>query len=222
MPERSPLPWLLPLGDAALLVRFDTQLSDAANRRAVSFAQRLRADLPRGVEEIDPNLVSVLVRYDPAETSFAALAGEIRLILGDDLDTTAALAPETHAIAVRFGGDDGPDLDAAADALGISAEAFIQRHNETQLRVLTTGFAPGFVYCGFHPDALKLPRRSTVRPPVPPGSILFAAGQTAIAATPVPTGWYVIGRTEFRNFRPDLDPPSLLREGDRIVFEVAQ
>ena len=84
---------------------------------------------------------------------------------------------------------------------------------------LTTGFAPGFVYCGFHLEALNLPRRDLVRPQVPAGSVLFAAGQTAIAATDIPTGWHVIGRTDLRNFDPAAVPPTRLRAGDSVVFE---
>ena len=89
------------------------------------------------------------------------------------------------------------------------------------LRVLATGFAPGFVYCGFHGEGMVLPRRATVRQMVAAGSILFAAGQTAIAATDIPTGWHVIGRTDFRNFSADRNPPTLLRAGDAVCFEVA-
>jgi 5-oxoprolinase (ATP-hydrolysing) subunit B len=100
-------------------------------------------------------------------------------------------------------------------------DAFVAQHNAELLRVLTTGFAPGFVYCGFHPEALNLPRRTTVRPRVPAGSVLFAAGQTAISATEIPTGWHVIGRTAFRNFLPESDPPTLLRAGDLIQFREA-
>jgi inhibitor of KinA len=85
--------------------------------------------------------------------------------------------------------------------------------------VLATGFAPGFVYCGFHESALRTPRRAAVRPPVAPGSVLFAAGQTAIAATPVPTGWHLIGRTDFINFDAGRSPPTRLREGDLVAFE---
>jgi inhibitor of KinA len=85
--------------------------------------------------------------------------------------------------------------------------------------VLATGFAPGFVYCGFHEAGLRVPRRAAVRPPVAPGSVLFAAGQTAIAATPVPTGWHLIGRTDFINFDAMRDPPTILQEGDLVAFE---
>jgi allophanate hydrolase subunit 1 len=52
--------------------------------------------------------------------------------------------------------------------------------------------------------------------------LLFAAGQTAIAATPVPTGWHLIGRTDLINFDSRRDPPTVLREGDLVAFEAVQ
>jgi allophanate hydrolase subunit 1 len=53
---------------------------------------------------------------------------------------------------------------------------------------------------------------------VPAGTVLFAAGQTAIAATPIRTGWHVIGRTRFQNFDPHRAPPTVLAAGDTIQF----
>jgi KipI family sensor histidine kinase inhibitor len=214
----EPLPLLLPIGDRGLLVRFGHDLSDAANRAAIGFARRLRQDLPEGVTEIDPNLLSVLLKYDPERVNFARLAGELRLRLSVPEADEIAL-PATHRIAVRFGGAAGPDLEPASAALGISADAFVTAHNALPLRVLATGFAPGFVYCGFHPEALRLPRRTEVRPHAPPGSVLLAAAQTAITSTPIPTGWHVIGRTDFRNFDAAAEPPTRLREGDLVIFE---
>ena len=48
-----------------------------------------------------------------------------------------------------------------------------------------------------------------------------AAGQTAIAATSIRTGWHVIGQTEFQNFDPGREPPTLLRAGDAVRFTVS-
>lgn len=208
-------PWIVPLGDAGLLVRFGTTLMDAANRHAVTFARGLTAArLPRGVTEVVPNLVSVLLKYDPGQIGFDELAGEVRLLLGiaEDDDVTGA----THAVAVRF---DGEDLGDVAGSLKMTPDAFVTAHNARPLRVLATGFAPGFIYSGFHSAALMLPRRATVRALVPAGTVLFAAGQTAIAATPIPTGWHVIGHTDFRNFDPAAEPPTMLRAGDLVQFE---
>ncbi len=208
-------PDIVPLGDQAVLVRFGTSLDDAANRAALGLGAKLVRDPIPGVIEVAPSLVSVLLRYDPTVIAPARLAGEIGLRLGH---ADAPGPPTIHDIEVHF---DGPDLAEIAEALKLGVGSFVSMHNAKPLRVLTTGFAPGFVYCGFHPEALTLPRRTTVRPRVPAGSVLFAAGQTAIAATEIPTGWHVIGRTEFRNFLPETDPPTLLRAGDLIRFRAA-
>ena len=222
--EPAVRPTIVALGDSSLLVRFGDTLSEAANRAAIGFARALAADPLAGVVEAVPNLVSVLLRYDPATMQLATLTGELRLRLYAR-DHADAAPVAHHTIAVSFGGKHGPDLESVAKALSLSVDAFVAAHNAAHnaasLRVLATGFAPGFVYCGFHPPELLLPRRAEVRASVPPGTVLFAAGQTAIAATTIPTGWHIIGTTKFRNFDPQATPPTVLQAGDSISFEIA-
>ena len=209
-----PVPTLLPLGDRALLIRFSTELSDHANRATIAFARQLEADSPEGIAEIAPGLVSVLLRLaDGAD--FARLRGELMLRIGETVDAAPGVE---HDVAVRF---DGADLDEVAGLAGLHPREFIARHNRRPLRVLATGFAPGFVYCGFHAADLMLPRRESVRPMVPAGTVLFAAGQTAISATPIRTGWHVIGQTTFQNFDLEATPPTRLSPGDLVRFTVA-
>jgi KipI family sensor histidine kinase inhibitor len=210
-------PRFVPLGDRALLVRFGDSLDEAANRAAIGFAGRLADTRPEGVEEVTPNLVSVLLGFDPRRTTADRVAAELRLLAPDAWNAPVGDAG-THTIRVSF---DGEDLAEVAGLLKLEVQAFIARHNAASIKVLATGFAPGFVYCGFHPEALHVPRRTAVRTSVPAGTVVFAAGQTAIAATAIPTGWHVIGHTAFRNFDPSADPPTTLRPGDRIVFEAA-
>jgi KipI family sensor histidine kinase inhibitor len=207
----APTPTLLPLGDRALLVRYADTLSDAANLAAVALARQLAEDVPEGVEEVAPGLVSVLLRLTPG-AEVANVRGEVMLRLGH---AAKPVTPTQHEIAMQF---DGEDLPEVAALLRLTPAEFVRRHNEATLRVLATGFAPGFVYCGFHPDDLIVPRGETVRPVIPAGTVLFAAGQTAIAATPIRTGWHVIGRTEFQNFDPSRSPPTTLQAGDDIRF----
>lgn len=217
--EKTPL--LQPLGDTALLVRFGDSLSNEANLATLAFARRLAARPVSGIVEVVPNLVSVLLRYDPDIVGFNRLCGEVGMLLSRDAAEQLAEA-RVHDVPVTFGGDGGPDFESVAKALGLTPERFIAAHNASRLRVLATGFAPGFVYCGFHPQSLHIPRRHEVRAKVPAGSVLFAAGQTAIAATDIPTGWSVIGHTPLRNFDPDTDPPTRLAAGDLVRFEVAR
>lgn len=216
-----PVPTLLPLGDNALLVRFATRLEDGANQAAIALAKKMQANPPAGVVEIVPNLVSVLLRYEPKILSLSQLQGEVRLFLGA-LTSEATNNGTTHMIEVSFGGEHGPDLVDVAASLDMSADEFVTAHNAKPLRVLATGFAPGFIYCGLHDDALHLPRRHKVRAKVPAGTILFAAGQTAITATAIPTGWHVIGKTQFNNFDPAKSPATHVQAGDEVRFTVAK
>lgn len=210
----KPQATLLPLGDSALLVRFGTTLTSAANLAALAFAHRLEQDPITGVLESASNLISVVLRYDATTISFNDLGGEVRLRLSRFEPDVPPSAEQT--IGIRF---HGPDLPLVSETLGLTTEAFIAAHNKSSLRVLSTGFAPGFVYCGLHAPELVLPRRREVRSAVPPGSVLFAAGQTAITATAMPTGWHVIGETDFANFDPLATPPTKLKAGDLIRFE---
>lgn len=213
--ETLPLPLILPLGDRGLLVRFGSTLSEAANRAAVAFGKRAEAARLPGVVEVVPNLVSVLLRYEPAEVEFERLCGEVRLLVSGPAGDVAE--GTEHGVPVVF---DGDDLDEVAALVGLERAAFVAAHCAAPLRVLATGFAPGFVYTGFHDAALHVPRRAEVRRQVPAGTVLFAAGQTAITSTPIPTGWHVIGRTGFRNFDPASSPPTRLAAGDIVRFEV--
>jgi KipI family sensor histidine kinase inhibitor len=214
--EPRPVPLILPLGERGLLVRFAATLSDEANQAAIRFGRRAAgAGLP-GVVEVVPHLVSVLLTYDPDRTDFDRLAGEVRLLVSVEADEGSAAAE--HEIAVRF---DGEDLAEVCGLLRLDVDAFVSAHCERPLRVLAVGFAPGFVYCGFHDKTLTVPRRAEVRRQAPAGTVLFAAGQTAITSTAIPTGWHVIGRTDFRNFDPATDPPAQLAAGDRVLFRAS-
>tara|TARA_R110000868_G_scaffold104509_6_gene287691 strand:+ start:5685 stop:6356 length:672 start_codon:yes stop_codon:yes gene_type:complete len=215
--ETFPTPTIVTLGDSALLVRFGTALTEPANRAAIALATQLKREPLAGVLEVVPNLVSVLLRYDPLQSRRADIVGELRLRLFT-LDPAAVSAGRDWTISVHF---DGPDLDSVAADLGLSSAEFIAAHNARPVRVLATGFAPGFVYCGMHPDNLVVPRRTEVRPMVPPGTVLFAAGQTAITATELPTGWHIIGSTDFNNFDPAAAAPTQLAPGDQLHFVVA-
>lgn len=216
MPDTHATPLILPLGDRGLLIRFGETLSDAANRAAIALAARIGTAAIPGVVEVAPNLISVLVLYDPAKLSFDRLAGEIRLLTSIPDDSAAIGA--RHTAAVRF---DGDDIEEVASLVHLPVADFVAAHNSAALRVLATGFAPGFIYCGLHAEALVVPRRSVVRRQVPAGTVLFAAGQTAITSTPIPTGWHVIGNTDFRNFDPAAEPPTSVRAGDTMQFGVA-
>ena len=88
------------------------------------------------------------------------------------------------------------------------------------LAAMVIGLVLGWIARNMGPvaPALHLPRRSTPRTKVPPGSVAIAAGQTGIYPMETPSGWHLIGRTPVRPFDEARSEPVLFRPGDRVRF----
>ena len=101
---------------------------------------------------------------------------------------------------------------------GLSADDVIRFHTSTEFTVYAVGFVPGFPYMGYLPKELSgVPRLSSPRVRVDPGSVAITGRQTAIYPQSSPGGWNLIGRTPLvivdvaSGFFP-------LRVGDRVRF----
>ena len=219
--DRGPAPQILAIGDAALLVRLGTVADPDLTERAHRLADALEA-ARAGTPALGPPVpahASVLVPFDP----LGATAAEVRRVVDDLL---AAAVPAVDApsadppieIAVRYGGDDGPDLEPVAAATGLSAADVIELHAGATYRVLFLGFAPGFAYLGGLPGALVTARRSTPRERVPAGSVAIAGSHSAVYPLAMPGGWNLIGRTDASLFDPRHDPPTPLAPGRTVRF----
>ncbi len=205
---------IIALGESAILVRFAKKLNEQANKKAIEFAAILKRQNHAEIKEITASLVSVMVKYDNQKISFFNLSGLIRLALCQPQEKEKNIY-KIHKVKMSF---DGKDLAGVADSLSLNIEQFIAAHNKKPLRVLATGFAPGFIYCGMHKKQLFIDRRQKLHKQVPKGTVIFAAGQTAITSSPIPTGWHIIGHTDFSNFDLNKNPPTLINAGDKIEF----
>lgn len=221
-------PRILPFGDAAILVELaaDTSIANARRARALAAAvSALRASDERlGVPV--PGAASVLVPFEPR----ALTGGEVADLVAPLIDAVTALdeeaAPDAlssreHVLRVRYGGADGPDLDAVAAELGLTAADVVALHAGAAYEVLFLGFAPGFAYLGEVPDGLRVARLETPRTRVPAGSVAIAGAMTAVYPHASAGGWRLLGRTDEPLFDPAGSPPARLRPGDRVRFEPA-
>ncbi len=202
------------LGDSAIIVKFAKDLQIDANERAINFAKFLRKNPPANILEIASFLVSTFIRYDNLRVNFASLMREIRLALLEFDNYQPKEMVRQHKIKIHF---DGEDLYSVCEKLGLTKEEFIKLHNKQPLRVLSTGFAPGFLYCGMHEKSLHIARKTEIKN-IKRGAVIFAAGQTAISATSIPTGWHHIGHTDFINFDINKQPPIFIKSGEKIIF----
>lgn len=209
-------PRIEPLGESAFLVRVGDDVSVETNAATIALAKLLTKALPLRVEVV-PAFASVGVFFDSATDERASVEATISGTLEAPQSATGSkeAKPRTFKIPVSY---DGPDIDAAASALGIGRKQLIKLHTEPVYTVMMLGFSPGFAYLGPLPQKLVLPRRPEPRPRVPPGSVAMAGAQTAIYPLDTPGGWHLIGRTKLVMFDPLRAEPALLRSGDRVVF----
>jgi KipI family sensor histidine kinase inhibitor len=198
-----------PFGEAALLV----ETGDA--ERAQALAAALRREPVAGMTGAVAGARSVLVELEPGSaTEVAAALGPRMARVGSDIP-----AGRRRVIPVVYGGEWGPDLPDVAALSGLSEEALVEHHVSAELRVLFSGFAPGFAYLGHLPEPLRVPRLDTPRTSTPAGSVAVAGSMSGIYPAALPGGWRVIGRTPVTLFDPHRDPPAYLAPGDVVRFE---
>jgi len=207
----------LPAGDKALLVEFGETIERALSERVLRLAERIKELRLNGVIETLPTFRSLLVRYDPLQTSGATLENEISAHLED-----AGSAPDEVRLWHIPGCYDrrcAPDLDEVAERTGLTSDEVVVRHSGTRFLVYVVGFAAGYPYMGDLPSELVLPRRADPRVRVPAGSIAMATTLTGIYPLESPGGWHLIGAAPIRLFDPNWERPALLRPGDFAKFE---
>ncbi len=209
-----------PFGDAAVLLtlgdRIDTEL--AARAQAIAAAVDAARHAAPAIGRPIAAHASVLVPFDPLAVEIEAVLGVVEVAARE---APLLRAPEPRPpieIAVRYGGADGPDLDAVAGLHDLRPNDVVDLHSAAIYTVLFLGFAPGFAYLGGLPERLVTPRRATPRPRVPAGSVGIAGAQTGVYPLAMPGGWHLIGRTGDRLWDETRPSPTLLRPGDRVRF----
>lgn len=205
-------------------MRLGEDIDADVNRQVHALASRLRATRPEGVVDIVPAYASIAVLFEPGMHA-AALRRQTRAwlqgALAQPVTSGTAQSREPVEIAVRYGGDEGPDLPELAAHAGLSVDETVRRHCAAEYTVAMLGFAPGFPYLLGLDPALAMPRLDAPRAQVPAGSVGIAELQCGIYPQPSPGGWRLVGRTDARLFAPGEKPPTLLSPGDRVRFRAS-
>lgn len=204
-------------GETMLVVEFGDTIDAAINERVLALDAALAAARLDGVIETTPTFRSLAVVYEPLVIDRARLVA--RLL---ELETQAEVTtrPSRRWIfPCCYDAPHGEDLAEVAARLDLTPERLVALHAGRPLRVHMYGFSPGFAYLGGLAPELAASRRAHPRPPHPADAVMIAGGMSAIAPLPMPTGWWVIGRTPEKVFAPARDPAFLVAVGDTIRFE---
>lgn len=219
-------PKISALGERAIVVEFGESISVDLNLRAVSLSNFLEDNPFPGFVGSAPAYASTLIEFDPRIVR--SHSDTVRSAFDDVMDVIMGILPtlreiekppsESLEVSIRFGGDDGPDLEYVADHHGVAVDDVIEIFLSRTYRVYMIGFLPGFAYLGELDERIATPRRETPRLVVPKGSVGIADRQTGIYPMESPGGWQLIGRTDVDLFMPEGDPPCLVGPGDQIRF----
>lgn len=211
-------PRFSPVGDAAVLVAFGAAIDPRINARVHSLAAAVGAARLPGFGEAVPAYTSLLVHYDPLRLTYAGALDALHALLPGLEQQQDVSTGRLVEIPVRYGGEDGPDLETVASLNGLSPQEVVAIHSGGEYPVYMIGFLPGFPYLGGMDPRIAAPRRERPRTRVPAGSVGIAGEQTGIYSLESPGGWQLIGRTPLALFDPLREPPALLAPGDRVRF----
>ncbi|KQP82707.1 allophanate hydrolase subunit 1 [Methylobacterium sp. Leaf117] len=208
-------------GETALVVEFGARVDPELNARVLALDAALEAarnaDSIPGLRETVPTYRSLMIHYDPLVLDRDTLLARVTTLL-----EPAGAAPRIGrgwTLPCCYDPALAEDIEAVADWVGRPAAEVADLHTGGRYRVYMYGFAPGFAYLGGLPEALAIPRRSHPRPPHPASAILIGGGLAAVATLPMPTGWYVLGRTPERLFSEARPRSFLVEPGDTLRFE---
>ncbi|HEY8549954.1 MAG TPA: 5-oxoprolinase subunit PxpB [Vicinamibacterales bacterium] len=205
-----------PLGDAALSIELTPTFSMEASVQAAALAAAIRQAPPPGLRDVLVCGAGVTIHFDPLLTDAAQVMQGIEAISAE----VEPQPPDAPAIVipVRYGGEDGPDLEDVARRCGMSPVEVVARHSAVTYRVIMMGFVPGFGYLWPLDERLRLPRRPSPRTHVPAGSVAIAGPQTAVYPSATPGGWHLIGRTDLHLVDFTREEPFLLETGRLVRF----
>jgi len=232
------------LGDSAIVIRLGADIDVSILNRVRQLAAYLENNRFEGFIEIVSAYTTITIYYDSfqvynhySEKGFTRKNGRaswtntllpydiVLLHIQHRLDnfenTNEVHSNEpgrTIEIPVCYSEVYGPDLADVAAYHRVSKEEIVHLHTSQIYLVYMIGFAPGFPYLGGLDNQLATPRKSVPRTRIPAGSVGIGGAQTGIYPFETPGGWNLIGRTPLELFRPESDPPSLLKVGDQVRF----
>ena len=210
-------PVVRPVGESGLLIDFGDTIDAAINGRVIALDRALAADPPSGLFETIPAYASLMLVFDPL------------LITGRDLtehalaltkqEQAGTVCGREHIVPVCYDPPYSPDLADVSARTGLHRDDVIAAHLAGRYRVFMYGFAPGYAYLGGVRPEIQLPRKPAAERGHPAGSVIIAGPQCLITTLPMPTGWWVIGRSPLKILDPDAARPFLFNPSDTIRFE---
>ena len=189
------------IGDRSISVYFENIISPEINLNIHEIVERINKDKQSWLVDVVPTYNSFSVVFDINLTKSQEVKNYISEVLISKKNQEFVNENQTIInIPVKYGGEEGPDLEDVANYCNLSSDEIVKIHSSTLYLVYMTGFSPGFPYIGGMDDSLETPRLKKPRTVVPSGSVAIGGKQTGIYPMESPGGWNIIGRTYLNLF----------------------
>ena len=204
-------------GDHAMVVEFGSIIAENINQKVHALAGWIEEKQIEGVVELLPTFRSLMIYYDCHVVSFERLKRKVSEF--DDTKVSAgAEKKKITKVPCCYGARFGSDLHDMEKILGIDKDEIIRIHSSVCYKIYMLGFLPGFVYLGGLDKRIEVPRLSSPRVKINPGSVGIGGNQTGVYPVASPGGWRLIGGTPLDFYDPDREKPILCNAGEYIRF----
>jgi KipI family sensor histidine kinase inhibitor len=213
---------LRPYGDTGVLAGVLGDDYESRWRTTQDLAAAVRQESPSWLVDLVATYDHLFVTFDPGQCDHSGVEGLLEQ-LNETLDETASAIDtdsRTFRVPVLFGGEAGPDLEAVAEELELSAEALVERLTADPWRVRFVASPVGTPFTDRADWDVSVPRMKDPRVAVAPGSIAVSGSQSIIYPVRSPGGWRLLGRTPLRLVDPsgDADHFVAYRAGDLLAY----
>jgi inhibitor of KinA len=214
------------LGEQAVTFSLENKISQDHHQRMLAMQKWLLLHSVEGILDIVIAYNSLTILFDfyilrksTDKTTVFEYVREVLMQAYDQTNHTARVEQwPVKRIPVCYEGLHAPDIHYLSTLKKIAVENIIELHTARIYHVYMIGFLPGFPYMAEVDARIATPRKSRPQQNVVAGSIGIAGIQTGIYSFNSPGGWQIIGRTPYKIFDKDKNPPVMLEPGDQVQF----
>ena len=203
------------VGDQALLVEFENEISIEVNQKVRALKYDLEQRTIPGMGELVPTYRALLIHYDSLRADLDQLKETIQASAAS-LDLSHLPRATVTEIPVLYEGEYALDLEEIARLENTTPEEIIRIHSGSDYYVYMLGFAPGHPYTARFEHPFSFKRRESPRVRIPGGSIVVQLALSDIIPFDQPCGWNIIGTTPVLACDYRKENPFLLQAGQWI------
>ena len=203
------------VGDQALLVEFENEISMEVNQKVRALKYDLEQRTIPGMGELVPTYRALLIHYDSLRADLDQLKETIQASAAS-LDLSHLPRATVTEIPVLYEGEYALDLEEIARLENTTPEEIIRIHSGSDYYVYMLGFAPGHPYTARFEHPFSFKRRESPRVRIPGGSIVVQLALSDIIPFDQPCGWNIIGTTPILACDYRKENPFLLKAGQWI------